>query len=59
MAKFAYNNAKNVSIGHTLFKLNSGYYFRLLFEDETNPWSRSCFANLLAKELKELMQIYC
>ena len=25
MAKFAYNNAKNTSIGHTPFKLNYGY----------------------------------
>ena len=28
IAEFAYNNAKNVSIGHTPFKLNCGYYLR-------------------------------
>ena len=27
MAEFAYNNAKNVSTGHMLFKLNYGYHF--------------------------------
>lgn len=26
MAEFAYNNAKNASIGHTLFELNYGYH---------------------------------
>ena len=26
MAKFAYNNAKNASIGHISFKLNCDYY---------------------------------
>ena len=26
MAKFAYNNSKNASTGHTPFKLNCGYH---------------------------------
>lgn len=36
MAKFTYNNAKNVSTGHTLFKLNCGYYPRVSFKKDTN-----------------------
>ena len=37
MANFAYNNAKNASIGHTPFKLNYGYYLCVLFKKDTNP----------------------
>ena len=37
MAKFAYNNAKNVSNGHTILKLNFGYYPCIFFKKDTNP----------------------
>ena len=30
MAEFAYNNAKNATTSHTPFKLNCGYYPRIL-----------------------------
>lgn len=59
MNKFAYNNANNASTGHTLFELNYGYYLRVLFKKDVNPRSKSCFANKLAEELKELIEIYC
>ena len=51
MAEFAYNNAKNTSTGHTLFKLNCGYYPCVLFEEDTNPRSRSKTADKLLAEL--------
>ncbi len=59
MAEFAYNNAKNASTGHTPFKLNCGYYPKVFFEKDVDPRLRSCFANELAEELRELMEIYC
>ncbi len=37
MVKFVYNNAKNASTSHTLFKWNYGHYPKILFEDKTNP----------------------
>ena len=57
MAEFAYNNAKNASIGHTPFELNCGFHLQVFFKDDIDPCSRSCFANELTKELSELMEI--
>ena len=57
MAEFAYNNAKNTTTGHTPFKLNCGFHPQVFFVDEIDPCSRSYFANKLAKELRELMDI--
>ena len=37
IAKFAYNNAKNLSTGHTPLKLNCGYHPCIFFEKDTNP----------------------
>ena len=59
MAEFAYNNAKNTSTSHILFKFNSGYYLRVFFEEHINLCSRSYSANKLAKELRELMEVCC
>ena len=39
IAEFAYNNAKNASIGHLLFELNYGYHLRMLYEEKVD----SCF----------------
>ena len=39
IAEFAYNNAKNSSIGHTPFELNYGYHSYISFEENTNPRS--------------------
>ena len=39
MAKFAYNNAKNSSTGHTLFELNCNYHPCVFFEKDTDPRS--------------------
>ena len=57
MAKFAYNNAKNASTGHTPFELNCGYHPRISFEEDTNHGSRSKTANELLAELQKLMTV--
>ena len=57
MAEFAYNNAKNASTGHTLFELNCGYHPRVSFEKDVDSCSRSCSANKLVKELRELIEV--
>ena len=57
MAKFAYNNAKNVSTGHTLFELNCGYHPRVSFEENTDPCSRLKTTNDLSVKLRELMTV--
>ena len=59
MAKFVYNNAKNTNISYTLFKLNCGYYPKMLFKNKADLHSKSCSTNKLAKELRELIEIYC
>ena len=51
MAKFAYNNAKNSSTGHTLFELNCGYHPCVSFEEGTDPCSQSKSAKELSAEL--------
>ena len=57
MAEFAYNNAKNASTGHTLFKLNCNYHSRMLYKEEVDPRSKSKSADELSAELRELMFI--
>ena len=57
MAKFAYNNAKNSSIGHISFKLNCGYHLRVFFEKGTNPRSQSKSADKLLGKLWDLMTV--
>ena len=58
MADFAYNNAKNLSTGHTPFELNYGYYPCVSFEEDTNPRSQSKSADKLLVELQNQMTIY-
>ena len=57
IAKFAYNNTKNASTGHTPFELNCGFHLPVSFENDVNSCFRFRFANKPAKELKELMDI--
>ena len=40
MAKFAYNNAKNISIGYTLFKFNCRYYLCVFYKENLNLYSK-------------------
>ena len=53
MAEFAYNNAKNASIGYTPFKLSYRYSPRVSYEEEEilNPRSKSRTAEKLSSEL--------
>ena len=37
MAEFAYNNTKNASIDHTLFKLNYGYHPYISYKEGLDP----------------------
>ena len=55
MAEFAYNNAKNASSSHTLFRLNYSYHLQMLYKDEVNPYSKFKSADNLSAELKELL----
>ena len=57
MVEFTYNNTKNANTGHTLFKFNCGYYFRILFKEDIYSHLRSRFADKLVEELKELIEI--
>ncbi len=57
MAEFAYNNAKNTSIGHTPFKLNCGYHPKVSFKEDIDPNSRFRSASKLAEELRELIKV--
>ena len=59
MEKFAYNNSKNISTGHTPFKLNYGYHPRMLYKEEVNPRSHSKSADELSEELRELIVVCC
>ena len=45
MAEFAYNNAKNASIGLIPFELNCGYHPRMLYEEDVDPRSQSKLAD--------------
>ncbi len=57
MAEFAYNNAKNASTGHMLFKLNYGFYLRAFYKEDVDPRSQSKSADKLVTELRELMAV--
>ena len=51
MAKFAYNNAKNASIGHMPFELNCDYYLCVFFKENTNLCSLLKTVNKLSIQL--------
>ena len=57
MAKFACNNAKNSSTGHTAFELNCGYHPCVFFKEDTDPCSQSKLADELSAELQDLMTV--
>ena len=55
IVEFAYNIAKNASIGNMPFELNYGYYFCIFFGEDTNSCSLLKTANkLLAKLYKHM-----
>ena len=57
MAKFAYNNAKKASTGHTPFELNCSYQPQILYKDDVNSHSKSKAIDKLSAKLKELIII--
>ncbi len=57
IAKFAYNNAKNASTGHTPFELNCSYHPQISYKEDVNLYFQSTSADELATELKELMAV--
>ena len=58
MVKFAYNNAKNASTGHTPFELNFGYQPQMLYKEEVDSCSKSKSADKLLAKLRELMIVF-
>ncbi len=59
MAKFAYNNTKNISIGHTLFELNCGYHPKVSWKKDVNICLKFCSADKLVEELREQIKVCC
>ena len=59
MTEFAYNNAKNINTSHTLFKLNYGYHFCMLYEKEVDSRFQSKSADKFSEKLKELIIVFC
>ena len=55
MAEFAYNNAKNTSIGHTHFELNYGYHPRISYKEKVDPCFKLKSAAKLLTELRKLI----
>ena len=59
IVEFAYNNAKNTSIGHTPFELNYSYHPQMLYKEDVNSRSQFKSADKLSVELRELMIVCC
>ena len=55
MAKLAYNNARNASIGHTSFELNCRYHSRVSYKQDLDPCSKSKTAKKQSFKLQNLM----
>ena len=58
IVEFPYNNAKNTSISHTLFKLNYGHHLKVLLEKDIDSCLRSCSTDKLTKKLRKLIEVY-
>ena len=57
IAKFAYNNAKNASTGHTPFELTCGYHPCVSYKENLDSHSKLRTAEELSSELQELMTV--
>ena len=57
MAEFAYNNAKNASIGHTPFELNCRYHPWVSYKKDLDLCSNSKTAEELSSKLQNLMAV--
>ena len=52
MAEFAYNNAKNTSSSHTLFKLNYSYLSQMFYKQDVNSTSSSKNTFIMSKNFR-------
>ena len=59
MAEFTYNNAKNTSISHILFKLHYSYHSKVLFKKNVDSYLKSYSIDKLAEKLRELIKVCC
>ena len=57
MVEFAYNNAKNISSGHTLFKLYCEYHLCVSYEKDLDPCSKSKTVKELSSKLWNFMAV--
>ncbi len=57
MAKFVYNNTKNTSTAHISFELNCSCHSKVFLKKDIDLHSRSCSANKLVEELRELIEV--
>ena len=57
MIKFANNNAKNASTGHTSFKLNCSYHLCMSYKENIDPCSKLKLANKLLNEVQKLILV--
>ena len=55
MAKFAYNNTKNTSIGYTSFEFNYGFLPQASYEKDDDPYFQLKSVDKLATKLRKLM----
>ena len=58
MVEFAYNNAKNTSTSHMLFKLNCGYHSQVFYKEDLDLYLKSKTVEKLSFELQNLMAVY-
>ena len=58
MTEFAYNNAKNTSIGYTPFKLNCRYYLWVSYEKNLDSYLQLKIAEEISSELRNLIAAY-
>ncbi len=58
ITEFAYNNVKNTSTVHTLFKFNYDYHFYVSYKKDINSCFKSKSVNELLTELQKLIIVY-
>lgn len=57
IAEFAYNNAKNMSIGYISFEFNRDYHFRVFYKENIDPRFKSKSSDKLSSKLRQLINI--
>lgn len=58
MAEFVYNNTKNMTISHLLFKLNNIYNSQISFKDKSDLFLKFQLFNKYVKKIRELMMSF-